>query len=243
MFSLHVHVISSSAIEQIRVAPSLRASHLSTVMEGSTLWYAAALNKQSCGNPICLLARSMRLYSTAAHNIAFIRQNPWSPYGNTPLQHLNTSQRQQAKLTIAMARLAIDNELIATRAELAAEKEATNTQTARDPRNAGLKKVRLDGRVRLRRDIAELSQRRVEIRAEMAALQGEIAELLNPPMDMLHRQISQQRAQLVTEMEDAIALRARKQVLVELKREREIRQEEWCRKMLHANGHAGSSSR
>jgi hypothetical protein len=151
---------------------------------------------------------------------------------------LENTLRQLSKLTAAMARLAIQTELAAMRAQLAAEEEAISLLMSRDPANEGLKRVWVDARARLRRELAEVSQMLVGARAETSALQGEIVELLNPPMTMLRRQVSDQRAQLATEMKDAVVLRARKQHLTELKREYEKGHEEWCRKVLQAMGQA-----
>ena len=137
-----------------------------------------------------------------------------------------------------MARLAIQTELATLRAELATEEAAINNLIARNPaKNKDLMKSWVDGRAKLRRELVVLSQQLVEARAETSRLQGEIAELLNPPITRLQHQISDQKAQFTKEMEDVVLLRERRQLLAELKSEYEKGREEWCRKTLQANGH------
>jgi hypothetical protein len=95
-----------------------------------------------------------------------------------------------------MARLAIQTELATLRAELATEEAAINNLIARNPaKNKDLMKSWVDGRAKLRRELVVLSQRLVEARAETCRLQGEIAELLDPPLLWLQQQKFDQRAQ------------------------------------------------
>jgi hypothetical protein len=122
-----------------------------------------------------------------------------------------------------------------TRCELATEEAAINNLIARNPaKNKDLMKCWVDGRAKLRRELVVLSQRLVEARAETSRLQGEIAELLNPPFLWLQQQIFDQRAQFAKEMEDVVLLRTKQQLLTELTREHQE-----GRKTLQANGHAG----
>ena len=124
-------------------------------------------------------------------------------------------------------------------AELDAEESAVNNILGATcpAKNNEMKKKWVGVRARLCRELAELSQRLVEARIETSRLQGEIAELLNPPITRLQHQISDQKAQFTKEMEDVVLLRERRQLLAELKSEYEKGREEWCRKTLQANGH------
>jgi hypothetical protein len=96
-------------------------------------------------------------------------------------------------------------------AELDAEESAVNNILGATcpAKNNEMKKKWVDVRARLCRELAELSQRLVEARIETSRLQGEIAELLNPPITRLQHQISDQKAQFAKEMEDVVLLRER----------------------------------
>jgi len=125
------------------------------------------------------------------------------------------------------------------RSELLTEEASISDKVARDPASIHLKRLWVDDRARLHRELVELSQRLFEARAETCRLQVEIAELLNPPWKRLRQQVSDQRAQLDKEMEDVSALRVRQQLLIEIKREYEKDLEGRSRRVLQPNGQAG----